>query len=93
MKQLPEIGNEVLTFNGHKATIVAHHKDKAVYLYESSNGFIRADLGVANWFSEIEPIKPEQKGCPSGEHNYVQVHEAHSNKAFCTRCGSTINLE
>lgn len=93
MKQLPEIGSTVKVFTGHTVNIVAHYQDKAIYVYTSDNGFTRVDLGVANWFSEIEPIKPEQKGCPSGEHNYVQVHEAHSNKAFCTRCGSTISLE
>ena len=39
---------------------------------------------------QINPIKT---GCNPNEHNYVQVHEAHQNKAFCTRCGNTITLE
>ena len=50
-------------------------------------------MAVASFFKKIEPAKPEQAGCASGKHNYVQLHEAHQNKAFCTRCGSTIGLE
>ncbi|EFR8087437.1 hypothetical protein H0088_004080 [Salmonella enterica] len=93
MKQLPEIGSKVLTFDGDEVTIVAHHENRAIYIYKNTEGFIRADLGVAGWFIELKSVKPQQTGCKSGEHNYVQVHEAHTNKAFCTRCGTTINLE
>lgn len=93
MKQLPEIGSVVKIFTGQTVSIVAHYQNKAIYIYESDNGFARVDFGVAAWFKEIEPVKPEQTGCASGEHNYVQLHEANQNKAFCTRCGNTINLE
>lgn len=93
MKQLPEIGSKALTINNIEVTIVAHHENKAVFVFKNIDGFIRADMAVASFFKEIESVKPEQVGCSSGEHNYVQVHEAHSNKAFCTRCGSTISLE
>lgn len=93
MKNLPEIGSKVETINNIKVKIVAHYEDKAVFIFKNIDGFIRADMAVASFFKEIEPAKPEQAGCASGKHNYVQVHEAHSNKAFCTRCGSTISLE
>ena len=103
MKQLPEINKPALTIvHGLKKIvyIVAHYDDKAVYVYEMDGGVIRCDMAVAANFEPV-PVytckvsKPDLTtiGCPSGEHNYVQVHEAHSNKAFCTRCGSTINLE
>ena len=94
MKKLPEVGSEVLTYYGTKATIINHFEDKAVYLYHNDAGMVRADLAVASWFKPIEPEKPEeQPGCNKDEHNYVQIHEAHSNRAFCTRCGKTISLE
>lgn len=93
MKQLPEIGSKALTINNIEVTIVAHHENKAVFVFKNIDGFIRADMAVASFFKEIEPVKPEQTGCNTGEHNYVQMHEAHTNKAFCTRCGTTINLE
>ena len=93
MKQLPEIGSTVKVFKGHNVTIVAHYQNQAVFVYKTDNDFIRADMAVVSFFKEVEPVKPEQVGCPSGEHNYVQLHDAHSNKAFCTRCGNRINLE
>lgn len=94
MKKLPEVGSEVLTHTGIKATIISHFEDKAIYLYTNSFNVVRVDLAVASWFKEIEPEKlEEQPGCNKDEHNYVQIHEAHSNRAFCTRCGKTISLE
>ena len=93
MKQLPEIGSKALTINNIEVTIVAHHENKAVFVFKNIDGFIRADMALASFFKEVESVKSEQTSCKSGEHNYVQVHEAHQNKAFCTRCGKSISLE
>lgn len=102
MKQLPKVNSAAMTvIHGLKKVvyIVAHYDDKAVYVYEIDTGVTRCDMAVAANFEPVPVYKPleygssSDKGCHSSEHNYVQVHEAHTNKAFCTRCGSTINLE
>lgn len=101
MKNLPEIGSSVLTTIGNEkqvVTIIAHFQDKAVYIYKTANLFNRVDMATAYNFEEIPAfnriqINPIKTGCNPGEHNYVQLHEAHQNKAFCTRCGNTITLE
>lgn len=101
MKNLPEIGSNVLTTIGNEkqlVTIIAHFRDKAVYIYKTVNNFSRVDMATAYNFEEIPAfnkiqINPIKTGCNPGEHNYVQLHEAHQNKVFCTRCGNTITLE
>ncbi len=94
MKQLPEIGSKAKTAYGTPATIIAHYKDKAVYIFNHANGFERVNMAVADWFTEIEPFEQvEQTTCKTNEHNFVQMHESHVNKAFCSRCGTVINLE
>ena len=101
MKNLPEIGSSVLTTIGNEkqvVTIIAHFQDKAVYIYKTANLFNRVDMATAYNFEEIPAfnriqINPIKTGCNPGEHNYVQLHEAHQNKDFCTRCGKTITLE
>lgn len=101
MKNLPEIGSNAITRIGTEkqiVTIIAHFKSKAVYIYKTFNHFERVDMATASNFEEIPAFNTalpslNKAGCNLGEHNYVQVHEAHQNKAFCTRCGSTINLE
>lgn len=101
MKNLPDIGSNVITKIGsekHVVTIIAHFQDKAVYVYKTANLFNRVDMATAYNFEEIPvlnrvQITPFKTGCNPDEHNYVQLHEAHQNKAFCTRCGNTITLE
>lgn len=101
MKNLPDIGSNVITRIGTEkqiVTIIAHFKDKAVYIYKTFNQFERVDMATAYNFEEIPAlnkiqINPIKTGCNPGEHNYVQLHEAHQNKVFCTRCGNTITLE
>ncbi len=101
MKNLPDIGSNVLLKLDSKkqvVTIIAHFRDKAVYIYKTDNNFSRVDMATAYNFEEIPAlnkiqINPIKTGCNPGEHNYVQLHEAHQNKVFCTRCGNTINLE
>lgn len=94
MKTLPKIGTKPLVnYMGTKFTveIVAHHKGYAVCVWYT-NGDWHSKFGCAEDF-EIVANEPEQDICPPGQHNYVQIGEAHQNKAFCTRCGKTIPLE
>lgn len=94
MKSLPDIGTKpTVTVMGIKSVvkIVAHHQGYAVYVWYS-NGDWHSRVGAAEDF-EIVANEPEQDTCPPGQHNYVQIHEAHQNKAFCTRCGKKIPLE
>lgn len=99
MKQLPEIGTNVLTVINaakHVVTIIAHYKDKAVYVYKTYNDFSRVDMATASNFEEIPLLveKPVTEAyCSPGNHNYVQIGETHQKNAFCTRCGKTISLE
>lgn len=98
MKNLPDIGSNVLLKLDSKkqvVTIIAHFRDKAVYIYKTDNNFSRVDMATAYNFEELPLVKepPIQMGCSAGQHNYVQLHEAHQNKVFCTRCGNTITLE
>jgi hypothetical protein len=102
MKNLPAINTAAMTviFGVKKVVyIVAHYDDKAVYVYETTDNTMRCDMAVAANFEPVPVYKPLEYGksdktvCNPNEHNYVQVHEAHQNKAFCTRCGSTISLE
>lgn len=98
MKNLPDIGSNVITRIGAEkqiVTIIAHFKDKAVYIYKTFNQFERVDMATAYNFEELPLVKEPivQMSCSAGQHNYVQLHEAHQNKAFCTRCGNTITLE
>ena len=98
MKNLPDIGSNVLLkLDSEKqvVTIIAHFQDKAVYIYKTFNQFNRVDMATACNFEEIPLVEEPtvQMSCSAGQHNYVQVHEAHQNKAFCTRCGNIISLE
>lgn len=61
MKDLPAIGSTVCingTVNNNETfidvTIIAHYKDKAVYVIER-NEIERVDMGVAGHFGEITP--------------------------------------
>lgn len=102
MKNLPAINTAAMTviFGVKRVVyIVAHYDDKAIYVYETTDTNVRCDMAVAANFEPVPVYKPleygksDKTGCGLGEHNYVQVHEAHQNRAFCTRCGNTITLE
>lgn len=101
MKNLPEIGSNVITRIGTEkqiVTIIAHFKDKAVYIYKTFNQFERVDMATAYNFEEITAlnrilINPTKTGCNPGNHNYIPFMTETSHKAVCSRCGNTINLE
>lgn len=96
MNVLPEIGTTV-NFKGDggitPVKIVAHFEHKAIYVIGSGVS-MKAGWGYASNFEEIKPTSGEQpqEQCTPGNHNYVQIAEAHENSAFCTRCGNTIKL-
>lgn len=96
MTKLPEIGTIVnILYYGKKVPvkIVAHCNGGAVYI-DTHGSIPRAGWGYAINFEEIKPISDgqPQELCEPGNHNYVQIAEAHENSAFCTRCGNTIKL-
>ena len=96
MNVLPAIGTTV-NFKGDGGTtpvkIVAHFEHKAIYVIGSGLQ-MKTGWGYASSFEEIKLISDEQPQelCEPGNHNYVQIAEAHENSAFCTRCGNTIKL-
>lgn len=95
MKILPAIGTEPCIQYGGKSVkvkVVAHYENYAVVVFTLSSGVVTSSIRKAEDF-EIVANEPEQDTCPPGQHNYVQIHEAHQNKAFCTRCGKKIPLE
>ena len=93
MNVLQEIG-AIVNFkdNGQSISvmIVAHFQHKAVYV-TGSGVSMKAGWGYASSFEELQETAVEQH-CPPGNHNYVQIVDAHENSAFCTRCGSTIKI-
>lgn len=96
MNVLPEIGTTV-NFKGDGGTtpvkIFAHFEHKAIYVIGSGLQ-MKTGWGYTSSFEEIKTISDEQsqEQCTPGNHNYVQIVEAHENSAFCTRCGNTIKL-
>lgn len=96
MNVLPEIGATV-NFKGDggitPVKIVAHFEHKAIYVIGTGLS-MKTGWGYASSFEEIKPISDEQpqEKCEPGNHNYVQIIDAHENSAFCTRCGNTIKL-
>ncbi|AYP69344.1 hypothetical protein Pylas_096 [Klebsiella phage Pylas] len=93
---LPAIGTTVNLKERDKLTpvnIVAHYEHKAIYAIGSGLQ-METGWGYAINFEEIKPTsdKQPQDKCEPGNHNYVQIAEAHENSAFCTRCGNTIKL-
>lgn len=105
MSNLPEIGSvHILRTPGTSekisAEVICYYNDRIVVIITNSTGVKRADVYTADWFKrctvDVEPVKPEPTkptGCRPTEHNYIQVHEAHRNKAFCSRCGHAISLD
>lgn len=96
MIKLPEIGTTVnIPYCGKKVPvkIVAHCNGGAIYI-DTGGSIPRAGWGYAIDFEEITPTSDEQcqEQCEPGNHNYVQIIDAHENSAFCTRCGNTIKL-
>ena len=96
MNVLPEIGTTV-NFKGDggitPVKIVAHYEHKAIYVIGSGLQ-IKTGWGYATDFEEITSTSDEQpqEQCVPGNHNYVQIVDAHENSAFCTRCGNTIKI-
>lgn len=96
MNVLPEIGTTV-NFRERGGVIpvkiVAHFEHKAIYVIGSGLP-MKVGWGYASSFEEIKPTSDEQlqELCQPGNHNYVQIIDAHENSAFCTRCGNTIKL-
>ena len=93
---LPAIGTTVNFKKCDESTpvkIVAHYEHKAIYVIGSGLQ-METGWGYAINFEEIKPTSDEQsqEQCVPGNHNYVQIAEAHENSAFCTRCGNTIKL-
>lgn len=93
---LPAIGTTVNFKKRDEFTpvnIVAHYEHKAIYVIGSGLQ-METGWGYATDFEEITSTSDEQpqKLCEPGNHNYVQIAEAHENSAFCTRCGNTIKL-
>lgn len=96
MNVLPAIGTTVnLKERGELTSvkIVAHFEHKAVYVIGTGLQ-IKTGWGYASDFEEITSTSDEQpqEKCEPGNHNYVQIIDAHENSAFCTRCGNTIKL-
>ena len=96
MTKLPEIGTIVnIQYYGKKVPvkIVAHFNGGAVYI-DTHGSIPRAGWNTHVGFEEIKPASDEQPQgkCEPGNHNYVQIAEAHENSAFCTRCGNIIKL-
>ncbi len=54
MTKLPEIGSKPLFvidgLNPIEVTVLAHYKDKAVFIYRTSAGFERTDMATAPCF-------------------------------------------
>lgn len=54
MTKLPDIGSKPLFIidglNPIEVTILAHYKDKAVFVYQTSTGFERVDMATAYCF-------------------------------------------
>lgn len=95
MKSLPAVGTEpCIQYSGKsiKVKVVAHHQEYAVVVFTMNSGLQTSALRKTEDF-EIVANEPEQDTCPPGQHHYVQIHEAHQNKAFCTNCGKKISLE
>ena len=96
MNVLPAIGTTV-NFKGDSGitpvNIVAHYEHKAIYVIGSGLP-MKTGWGYASSFEEIKPTSDEQpqEKCEPGNHNYVQIVDAHENSAFCSRCGNTIKL-
>lgn len=93
---LPAIGTTVNFKEHDKLTpvnIVAHYEHKAIYVI-GSGVQMETGWGYAINFEEIKPTsdKQPQEKCEPGNHNYVQIVDAHENSAFCTRCGNTIKI-
>ena len=96
MKSLPAIGTKpFIQFQGKEVQVevVAHFNDYAVIVFElPANKVFTSSLRKAEDFI-IVAFEPEQDSCPPAQHNYIQIREAHENRAFCTRCGKKISLE
>lgn len=95
MKSLPVVGTKPqIQYSGKsiEAEVVAHYGNSAVVVFELPSGIVTSAMRKAEDFTVVAN-EPEQDTCPPGQHNYVQIHEAHQNKAFCTRCGKKIPLE
>ena len=93
MNVLPEIGTIVNFKNASESVpvkIVAHFEHKAVYV-TGSGVSMKAGWGYASSFEELKETAVEHH-CSPGNHNYVQIVDAHENSAFCTRCGNTIKI-
>lgn len=95
MKSLPVVGTKsYIQYAGKKVQVevVAHSGEYAVVILTLPSGVFTSAVKKAEDF-EIVVNEPEQDTCPPGQHNYVQIHEAHENRAFCTRCGKKVSLE